>query len=309
MGIHALRQAVYTGGFEEKGWTEYGFLGISGPKTGLVSLLDHKPLGDKTLEVVPKDALGFHAFQLDLGALLTQLRDGIGKVDRTMQRSFDLWMVQARGMLMFDVQKDFMAPLGAQWVLYEAAPSGDDAGGMALVNPLRDAAVLKRTMHTLESLLTEAGAQIDHARRDEVDFSMLKLPTTSIGWALAEGNLIVAQPGALIEAAKQVKHAEAFDSGERGFSERCGSGWGRRRGMRRPWITRTCPSCIRKLRIRRWGMWQLASLPRLISGFGGLGIGAGGDGECSGKFATERDTGCGQGAAVFEIGWRCFVDG
>ncbi len=46
LGVKSLTQVAMQAGFDGKGWSEKAFVGINGPRTGLLTLVDAKPLSD-----------------------------------------------------------------------------------------------------------------------------------------------------------------------------------------------------------------------------------------------------------------------
>lgn len=208
LGLRSVRQAAFTAAFENKGWTEYAFVGLSGPRVGILSLLDAKPLSDRMLEVVPENAVAFNAIPLDLNKIFTQLRDGIGKVDRRSQREFDEAMARFNANLRFNLQKDLLAPLGDTWVLYQTPATDDAPAGMTLVHPARDPEKLKRTLRFLESLMQEADLVVNQERFRGIDYAYVQTPSFIIAWGIVDGHLIVSQKDTFLTAAFQIRNKQ-----------------------------------------------------------------------------------------------------
>ncbi|MEI8196489.1 MAG: hypothetical protein WCI73_11320, partial [Phycisphaerae bacterium] len=159
LGVRGITQVAATGGFAGANWSERGFMGVVAgkPRTGLLSLLDAKPVDDAMLRVVPQTAWSFNAARLDLGAAFAKLRDGIKKIDEKGFQAFQDGLAKAKEAIGLDIEKDIIAPLGDQWVLYRAQPEGLATGGFVVVHTLRDAATFANTLTKLEELVTSKG--------------------------------------------------------------------------------------------------------------------------------------------------------
>src|SRR5205823_12824374 len=115
MGITGMTQMAMISGFDGKVWSDESFIGMSGPKKGLLALLDSTPLSDGLLAMVPKDAVAMSAWKMDLQKMFNEVRTGVGKVDLNAQKQLDQGLLQANQGLGTDIETDILAPLGDEW--------------------------------------------------------------------------------------------------------------------------------------------------------------------------------------------------
>ena len=86
-------------------------------------------------------------------------------------------------------------------MIYEAPPGADGAAtGPVLVSPLRDAATMRRTIHTLESVAVQEGVDINQERKNGIDYAYVALPKVTLAWSVIDDDLIVGQPAGLLAA-------------------------------------------------------------------------------------------------------------
>ncbi len=120
-------------------------------------------------------------------------------------------MGQAIGL---DVQKELLAPLGGQWLVFNSAQTGHGLLGLTVINPLRDSAKAKSAFASLEKQANEAMAKgtrdqgitlsIETAKMDELEVHYLAVPLVAPSWAIKNDRLYASLfPQILAGAAEQ----------------------------------------------------------------------------------------------------------
>jgi hypothetical protein len=213
LGLNGVTQLAATAGFDGKGWTAHTWIGTSGPKKGLLALLDAGTLSEKALSFIPKDAAAFSAWKLDLHKAFTETRTVIGKVDAQAQRDFDAGIADGSKAVGFDIEKELIAPLGDEWVVYRAPLSDEGGNSFALVLPLRDGETLSKSLAKLETLFNaQAGnggipfkiEKITAARTEVSTIAFMNI--FSVAWGVKNGNLYVSSLAGIGGAIKQVEN-------------------------------------------------------------------------------------------------------
>ena len=213
LGLAGLKSFSYTGGFDGKDWMEAGFISAPSPRTGLLKLLDAKPLSADTLKVAPKTSVEVAAGRFSFAGLVGQIRDGIRQFDANAGDQVDAVLGQISQMLGMDVQKDLLGSLGDEWVGYmDPSTGGYGFGGAVLVNRLADAAKAEQSFSKLEQFINQVAAA--NLRNEKVTISIqtrqagdltlhyLAIPLVTPTWAIKDGNMYIAlYPQAVMSAA------------------------------------------------------------------------------------------------------------
>jgi hypothetical protein len=210
LGLNGVTQIAYTAGFNGKGWTSSNWIGISGTRKGILALFDGNGLSDRILTMVPKEAAAFSAWKLDFHKAFTEARAAIGKVDVQAQRGFDAGVSDMNRELGIDVEKEFIAPLGDEWVAYRAPLSDEGGNSFALVVPLKDAETFGKTLGKLEALFNSnpnVPVKIEKITAAKTEASTIAFVNLfSVAWAVKNGNLYVSTLGGIGGAIKQVEN-------------------------------------------------------------------------------------------------------
>jgi hypothetical protein len=209
MGYSSLTQMAVLGGFDAKGWTQHSYVGINGPKKGMVALMDGGPLSDAVLALVPKEAAAFAAWKLDFQKYFTESRNLVGKVDPQVQRDFDSAIADVNQNLGLNIEKDILAPLGDEWVFYRAPIAGEGGNSPALVMKLKDGPTLTKSLAKLEALyngMPNAPIRIEKVTAAQTQVSTLALMQYSIAWCVKGDTLYVSSLSGISGAIKQVEN-------------------------------------------------------------------------------------------------------
>jgi hypothetical protein len=218
LNLKGIQSAVFTAGFDGKDWMTQAFIGMEGPRTGLLALLDGTPLGDEQLKVVPETATWMVAARFDLAKIWEQVETGVNKASPETGRELANAVNAANKAMGINLQKDLVATLGDDWVAY-AAPTvgGNGIMGLTVVNTPRDAAKLSAAIDKLEAKANEA--MEDSAQRPSgpkmairkmtiggVEVHHMALFIVTPSWAIKDGrfyfSLMPPAIPAAIEAAK-----------------------------------------------------------------------------------------------------------
>jgi hypothetical protein len=208
-GVNGLTQMALVSGFDGKGWTDQSFVGMSGPKKGFLALMDSPPISNALLALVPKDAVAFSAWKLDLQKILTETRAAISKVDLNAQQQLDNGLKQANQELGLDIEKDFFAPLGDEWVLYEAPLSDEGGNSAALVCHLKDGAKFAKTLAAIEKMynnIPDPPLKVEKITAAKTQVSTLALGTVSVAWVVKNDNLYISSLSGIGGAIRHVEN-------------------------------------------------------------------------------------------------------
>lgn len=201
-GIAGMRRLVYTGGFDGADWTTQAF--IEAPiRMGLLStLLDAQPLPDDLLKQAPKSSTWLAATRFDLAKTVTDIRNAVARLEPEASRGFELILAEINKLAGMDLQKDLLAHLGDQWLVYNSPETGQGLMGMVLVSPLRDAAKAEAAMIALEQKINAAipkpgehnpiTISIQTTKVDDLTIHYLAVPVVSPCWTIKNNNLYVA---------------------------------------------------------------------------------------------------------------------
>jgi prepilin-type processing-associated H-X9-DG protein len=208
-GITGLTQVAMVSGFDGKGWSDQSFVGMAGPRKGLLALLDSTPISDGLLTLVPKDAAAFAAWKLDLLKIFNEVRTGIGKVDAPTQQQVDAAIGAANKAIGLNIEKDILAPLGEEWVLYQAPLSDQGGNSPALVSHLKDGATFAKTLAAAEKMYNDVPGvpvKIEKLTTAKTEVSTFALGAVSVAWAVKNDMLYVSSLNGIGGAIRQVEN-------------------------------------------------------------------------------------------------------
>jgi len=231
LGLSGVKQIICASGFAGKDWATSAFIAAPGPRVGLVSLLDQKPVSDDILKTVPKSATFVAASSFDVAKLFTEIRSVLASVDTNALAQYDKVMGMATVMLGTNVQTELIDALGDQWAVYFAPTvGGNGLLGMVAVNKLRDAQKVERSLEMLQVMINNMVAgQMRGPDRPTIAFRTIEtdgmkihylaIPLLAPGWAVKDGNLYIAAfPQVIVTATRaataneSILQSEAFQS-------------------------------------------------------------------------------------------------
>src|SRR5262249_28345265 len=141
LGLNGIKTAIWTGAFDGKDFSSKAFVAAPAPRTGLVSMLEGRPIDDDMLKLVPSTAVTFCAGNPDLSKVVANILEAAGRMDPQAPQKIAQVLDQFRTMTGLDLQKDVLAPVGDQWAIYtDPTVAGASMFGATLVNKLKDPA-------------------------------------------------------------------------------------------------------------------------------------------------------------------------
>ena len=200
LGINGLKRIIMTCGFEGQDWSSQMFVNAPAPRTGLLKLLDAKPVSEELFRAIPKGATWAGVGQFDVAQLLTEARAAAVKVDPQAGKMFDQGMGAAQMMLAMNPQRDLFEPLGPEWAFYlDQNIGGNGLIGFTLVNRLRKPAEAERALTRLEFTISnlvngQIGREgmtlnIEQTEINGTKIHYVSTPLVSPSWAIRDGNL------------------------------------------------------------------------------------------------------------------------
>jgi len=210
LGLGGLKTAAMTAGFDGKNWSEQAMVAAPSPRKGLLALADSAPLGPEIFKLIPDSATMAGAGSCDFDALFTQIDHAIVQFSPDQGGQFHQVLAQVNQTLGLDIQKDFLAALGAQWAYYvDPATAGNGILGCTIVNRPRSADQLQTSLNNLESLANNMirqaiqrgqggsrGQMLIHVEFRQLTSNgtsvhYLATPLISPSWAIKDGTLYI----------------------------------------------------------------------------------------------------------------------
>jgi prepilin-type processing-associated H-X9-DG protein len=224
-GLAGLKRVIFADGFDGKDWGSRGFAEAPAPRTGLLSMMDDKPLGDELFKAVPQSSSMVFAGKFDPGRLITEVRKAVGAVDPEAQKMFDQGLGAAQMFIGKNLVTDILDPLGDQWAMYISPDvGGNGITGVVVVNKLDDA---KKAEQGLVAASLCVNNLIAGQMRDEeinISFKNTKIgdmrvwyfavPFVAPAWGIKDGNLYLGLYPQSVAAA-----ARFTSSGKKSFNE------------------------------------------------------------------------------------------
>ena len=220
LGIDNLQSLGEKTTVQDSQFVTRSLIRTAGAPHGLVSLFGGAAVDDAMLKAIPADAALAVAFRLDLLKVYTQFKaSAIAIAGEDGEKTFGLIEDTAAG---FGVPvKNLLAPLGDQWVIYEASSTGGILfTGLTLIVDVKDVDTLNRTLTLVKQLLL---AQFNGDARVtigayEVDGVTIQYVDPGRGfnffnpaWAVADKKLIVAlYPQVVEDAIRQMKSSKSL---------------------------------------------------------------------------------------------------
>ncbi len=218
LGLGGFRQVALTSGFDGKDWVDRTFASTDGGHTGLLSMLDARPLDGDLLGVVPRTADRVAASRFDLAAGFDAIHDGIATFSPDAAAKVDQTLGQVNDQAGINVRRDLIGSLGDQWVTYsDRSIGGSSVLGSVLANRLRDPVRADQSMTQLSRRLNTIVARqlgnpmVSIQFRDEkvngTTLHYLAVPLVTPTWAVKGGYLYVGlYPQVVAAAVDSVDH-------------------------------------------------------------------------------------------------------
>lgn len=203
LGVENLKQAMFTAGFDGKGWQRNIFVGAPQPRTGLLALFDAKPVSDDAIRLIPQNARTASAASFDLTRALAEIRGSIEKIDPGVRQQLDQTLANISQQLGLDIERDLIGAMGNEWASYMSPTvGGNNFLGAVGINRLRDPAKAEQALGKLTDIANNILA--DKLRGEDVRISLrretigglkityLATPFVTPTWTIKNGNLYIA---------------------------------------------------------------------------------------------------------------------
>jgi hypothetical protein len=210
VNLKGMTQIAVSGKFLEKEWTDRGFIGLTGPKKGITALFDNKPLADADFKAVPKDAMAFSIFRIDLARIYDEVRTGIKSVEPKADRQVDQALGMLQGMIGINVKDDVINALGDTWTIYRLPQTPDMQVGAVLLISAKDEKKLADTIDKVNDILRDRGLPLpkEKAKLGDSEATVVKLGALELAWGVAHGKLIVSSKQGFEAAVNQLANGK-----------------------------------------------------------------------------------------------------
>lgn len=207
LGLNSLTQVALLSGFNGQNWSEHAFIGINGPRTGILSLIDGAPIPETLLAVIPQKAAAFSVSRFDIQKLYTEARKVITTIEPRAIEELDRGIAEANRELGVNIEKDVINALGDEWAYYRA-PLEEGGLSMTLINRARDGAALTKAIDTVEKLfngMEDAPFKIEKVKTGGMEVSALMFLTFNVAWTVRNDYLYVSTLNGISAAVNQVE--------------------------------------------------------------------------------------------------------
>lgn len=229
-GLRGLKRIITTSAFDGKEWMSVGFVDAPAPRTGLLSILEPKPVSPELLKVIPADATFVATARFDLARLIREVRTAAGQVNPEAPRFINMGLGAVQMALARNPMTDILEPLGEDWAIY-CSPSvnGNGVLGLVVVNRPDDPKKLTAALPTasvnfsnwLGIVLRQQKAEVELSGRmtkiGDQSVYYLGAPVIAPAWTMRDGYLYMglfpqtAASGAMAAAAG----GRSFDQNEK----------------------------------------------------------------------------------------------
>lgn len=181
------------------------------PHRGLLALAG-KPLDAKALSGVPGDAEFLLAAGLNPAELLAEFKRGLALIEPEKAEQVPAVLSAAGEALGLDIEKDLLATVGEQWLIYSAPSLGGMLTGTVLTVQLKDAEHFAQSLGKLEAFFrgmldarSGGKAGLRSCKAGEVEIHYLSVRERDFplapAWAIHKGRLYLAAWPQVVEAA------------------------------------------------------------------------------------------------------------
>jgi hypothetical protein len=168
-GLSGVNRLMLSAGITDKNWHTKLFLDAPAPRTGVLSLVDNKPIKATQLAHVPKSATYLQVFSIDPARVLEVTRDIMAVAEPNAAEQMDKGLKEISEELGVNLEADIINGLGPVWSVYiDPMIAGNGFASMVMVNELRDP---KSVEQALAKLTEKANA----AMAEELDDGPIKV--------------------------------------------------------------------------------------------------------------------------------------
>lgn len=198
LGLAGFKQLIFTGGFDGKEWSTRGFIAAPAPRTGLLTILEGKPLSEAMLKSIPQSATWVVAGQCDLAKVIDTARGVVGGIEPQAGNMLDRGLAQANRALGFDLKRDLLEGFGSEWTMYsDRGAAGSGLIGVVVMNRLDQPAEVERTLTKLEGWVNQKLAAemrgeemklgFTQAKLGQLDVHTFSVPMVAPSWTIVDG--------------------------------------------------------------------------------------------------------------------------
>lgn len=214
-GLSGVRRLMLSAGIKEKNWHTQVFLDAPAPRSGVLSLVDNKPIQPANLSHVPKTATFLQVFTMDTARVLDVTRDMLSTVDPSLADEMDEGLKEASELVGFNLERELIKGMGPVWSVYiDPMIAGNGFSSMVFVNELRDAPAVEEALMKLTTSANELAEEEVDEGPIKVRFltreikgtkvTHLGIPVIAPSWMVHKGRLYVSLfPQALEMAIEQ----------------------------------------------------------------------------------------------------------
>lgn len=202
-GLSGVNRLMLSAGIQGKNWHTRAYLDAPAPRTGVMALLEGKPIKPASLNHVPKSATYLQVFTLEPAQVLSVTRDIMGAVDQGLVRELDRGLADASEVVGFNFERELVNGMGPVWTVYiDPMVAGNGFSSMVLVNELRDPKAVEQALNKLADKANEAfeegvddGPMKLRLLSQDIDgtrVTHLGIPLVAPSWMVHKGRLYVA---------------------------------------------------------------------------------------------------------------------
>lgn len=164
LGVGKLKYFTSIAGLDKIGMQVNSVISTDGTPTGLLALIENKPLSIDAFKKVPASAASATMARVDLALIYKKVLAGIGQVDPNVRQQIEANLTAMEQQLGFSLQADLLEGLGDTWTVYA---SGTEANSMVpalvITADVRNHAKVSKTLESLvkmaQGIAEQAGPQ------------------------------------------------------------------------------------------------------------------------------------------------------
>jgi prepilin-type processing-associated H-X9-DG protein len=224
LGLTSLRRVAIASGLEDKQWTDRLFIDAPSPRKGIVKLLDSKTLSQDMLKLIPQDAAMAAVGQLDLGAVLDEVRAVGEAMEPGSSQQINDAIANIEAQTGINVETGLIKAFGHEWAYYTSPTvGGRSVAGLVLMNKPSDAEALQNTLNTMVAMANQIIAmqtaelpfelQLRTMEVDGITITYIPAFLASPCWALKDGVMYAAlYPQVLVSALARKNDTSILDN-------------------------------------------------------------------------------------------------
>ncbi|MFN3165441.1 MAG: hypothetical protein ACE37H_00085 [Phycisphaeraceae bacterium] len=159
-GLSGVNRLMLSAGIKNKNWHTKLFLDAPAPRTGVLSLVDNKPIKASQLAHVPKSATYLQVFSIDPARVLEVTRDIMAVAEPNAAEQMEEGLKEVSEELGVNMERDIINGLGPVWSVYiDPMIAGNGFASMVMVNELRNPQAVEQALDKLTEKANAAMAE------------------------------------------------------------------------------------------------------------------------------------------------------